>query len=283
MKIAAFTYTYPPHKQANIGDCVQTLAVEQHLPRVDFHIDRDSMNTYDGDECVVVMNGWFSHRPTAWPPSKKIHPVFHGFHMSGTAAKVYKDHVDYFKRHGPIGCRDRATFEMLKGWGVEAYISFCTTLTFPRRKEAPHDRYVVLADAKKSFLPGDFRSKSVQSSHNIAPVEPLAQMDYARSVLDFYRSKATHVITSRIHAAMPCVAMGIPTLYIGRINNRTEILKDIGIPEKFLWKKDSISSLLRKSRIGDDDFYRGDIENLKADIIGNLRDRLKEKGVSLKA
>lgn len=75
MKIAAFKYSYPDHEPANIGDSIQTLAVVQHLPRVDVYLDRDRLDTSDGDPCVVVMQGWFSHRPAAWPTSPKIMPI----------------------------------------------------------------------------------------------------------------------------------------------------------------------------------------------------------------
>jgi len=47
MKIAAFQYSYPRHCPANIGDCIQTLAVTQHLPRVDLYLDRDRLNEYE--------------------------------------------------------------------------------------------------------------------------------------------------------------------------------------------------------------------------------------------
>lgn len=37
---------------------------------------------------------------------------------------------------------------------------------------------------------------------------------YARHILERYRLEAKLVITSKIHVAMPCVAMGIPVVFI---------------------------------------------------------------------
>ena len=279
MKIAAFSYTYPPHLQANIGDCIQTLAVEQHLPRVDFHIDRDSLSSYDGEECALVMNGWFSHNPQAWPPSPRIHPIFYGFHMTPEAAAAYAQHVAWFKRFEPIGCRDQATMNTLKGWGVDAYLSLCSTLTFPRRSVEPQRRLVVFADVRPRRFPKAFRSNAVTSAHEIAPVEPSAQYALARAILDFYREKASYVITSRIHAAMPCMAMGIPTLYVGRRNHRTDILREAGVPERSIWDKRAPGTMLRGMRLSDADFYVGEFDHLRRQAAERIGADLKRLGI----
>lgn len=279
MKIAAFKYSYPKHRPANIGDCIQTLAVTQHLPRVDLYLDRDRLDEYDGDPCLLVMQGWFSHRPTAWPPSPRITPIFHGFHITREAEPVYARHVDYLRRHQPIGCRDRGTYNLVRSWGLEAYLSLCCTLTFPTRAAAPAEPYYALCDLQKGMLNPAIRKKTIRVSHSIAPIDPMVQIDYARAMLDFYRDHASHLITSRIHAAMPCIAMGIPVLYIGRRNPRTDILTDVGVPGRHTWSNRSPLTPLRKLFIHEHSFYQPRIEQLKADIIGKLRERLAQHGI----
>jgi hypothetical protein len=282
MKIAAFKYSYPDHWPANIGDSIQTLAVVQHLPRVDVYLDRDRLDTYEGDPCLVVMQGWFSHRPTAWPPSPRITPIFHGFHITRQAEDFYGRHVDYLRRHQPIGCRDRGTYNLVRGWGLDAYLSLCCTLTFPTRHAPPTEPTIAICDLPEDTLNPAIRKTATRVSHSIAPIDPLVQIDYARAVLHFYRDRASHLITSRIHAAMPCMAMGIPTLYIGPRNPRTDILGEVGVPERYIWRRRSPLTPLRKFLIDDRSFYQPRFEQLKADITGKLRDRLAQHGIHTK-
>ena len=117
--------------QTNIGDYIQALAAAQFLPSVDGFIDRERLKSYDGEECAVIMNGWFMHHPEQWPPSSKIHPLFLAFHINSLAKDVLlsDDSIAYLKAHEPIGCRDTNTADMLNAKGVNAYFSGCLTLT----------------------------------------------------------------------------------------------------------------------------------------------------------
>ena len=79
MKYASLRYP----SASNLGDEIQSLATEQHLPRVDVRLDRDSLCLFKASEPhILVMQGWFSHSPqTCFPPSSSIVPVFIGFHL----------------------------------------------------------------------------------------------------------------------------------------------------------------------------------------------------------
>lgn len=52
---------------------------------------------------------------------------------------------------------------------------------------------------------------------------------YARYVLERYRTQAKLVITSKIHVAMPCIALGIPVIFIvdNPFNERFDVLSGI--------------------------------------------------------
>ena len=57
----------------NIGDDIQSYAVMQFLPHIDYLIDREQLNEFVGDTkepTAVVLNGWFLHKKFNWPPSK---------------------------------------------------------------------------------------------------------------------------------------------------------------------------------------------------------------------
>lgn len=275
MKIAALSFQYPTGILANIGDWIQTLAVEQHLPRVDFYLDRDSLNTYQGDECLLVMNGWFSHRPEAWPPSDRIVPIFHGFHITPGAVEHYRRHIDYFKKHAPIGCRDQSTLDIVKSWGVEAYLSYCTTLTFPTRTKAPEEELVFLVDAPKLAHRIKRWKEKLSVQHEVAPVSSAVQREFAKDLLAMYRDKASLVVTSRIHAAMPCMAMGIPTLYMPKNpDGRTNIINEFGDPSSEVIENGLRELLgIRRKRI----FIKNKInESFKTQISKKLRSRVEE-------
>lgn len=120
----------------NIGDYIQALASSQFYPRVDGFLDRDSdLASYDGEQCKVIMNGWYMHNPTNWPPSNKICPLFVAVHINTLAkdALTSPENIAYFKKYEPIGCRDINTKELLKEKGVDTYFSGCMTLTLGER------------------------------------------------------------------------------------------------------------------------------------------------------
>lgn len=115
----------------NIGDYVQALASSQFYPSIDGFIQREGLKEYDGEESRIVMNGWYMHNGTHWPPSEKIRPLFVAFHIN-TSQKdnlLSKESISYLKKYEPIGCRDTYTRDLLLGHGVKAYFSGCMTLT----------------------------------------------------------------------------------------------------------------------------------------------------------
>ena len=118
----------------NIGDYVQALAASQFLPQIDGFINREGLSDYDGEECKIIMNGWYMHDPTKWPPSPLIKPLFVAFHLNTSVANqmLTPEGVGYLKAHEPIGCRDLNTVELLKQRDIDAYFSGCLTLTLGR-------------------------------------------------------------------------------------------------------------------------------------------------------
>lgn len=218
----------------NIGDEIQSLAVKQHLKNKNvLYVDRDNLNSYDGENCVVVMNGWFSHIPENFPPSNKITPIFFGFHITQPAYEKYKKHVAYFKKYEPIGCRDIQTMEALKKWGVKSYLSGCATMTFPERLKQPTTPKVMLVDVRKKYFRKNERNNLLFNSHDLlTPIlKNETKFQIAEEFLNYYHDHAGLVVTSKIHCAMPCFAMGIPTIYAGVQDERTAVVDLIGLPK----------------------------------------------------
>ena len=230
MKYASFCY----NTSVNLGDQVQSFAAEQYLPRLDGHVDRDSLNQVS-EPTFVIMNGWFSDKPENWPPSAALEPVFFGFHATyynGFNKRYLEpDSIAYLKTQEPIGCRDQQTCDWLRERGVDAFYSKCLTLTFPRREHTPENGKVFLVDVEYYPIPKKLRKKGVKVSQMTVPFyDDETKRKMMKQLLESYRREAALVITSKLHCAMPCLAMGIPVVFIGKPDDyRTTILRDMGL------------------------------------------------------
>lgn len=222
----------------NLGDNVQTLAVlnlYQHLsnsPKAEdvVPLNRDDLQEYDGEEVILPMQGWFGMAAGEfkWPPSSQIKPVFVGFHLTtcnnSRNQLEEQDGVEYLKSHGPIGCRDLSTRDYLRKNGVDAYFSGCNTLTLPKREKEPENGKIYLVDVLPSWkrnIPEEIMNDAEEVSHicflknyPVQREEALSLESDALELLKMYRDNAKLVITSRIHCAMPCLAMGIPVVFL---------------------------------------------------------------------
>lgn len=273
MKLALLDYS----NTTNVGDNIQTLAVAQHVDQEYSFVDRDFLNQYSGEPVAVVMNGWFTHEPKNWPPSPSITPIFFGFHLIPEAVSEMERHKDYFARFAPIGCRDRATAEVFKGWGVESYVSGCATMTFPARTEEPARPKLILVDQTPKHLRRDERRGYAAVTHEL-PVYFSSQLKFAaaKELLRFYKENAGLVVTSRIHCAMPCAAMGIPVVYTGVREGRTEIVDMMGI-------RTVKTKRFPRTRLAELEGARPSFESEKARIAADLRARLAACGIKVKS
>ena len=183
------------------------------------------------------------------------------------------------KAFEPIGCRDRSTCDFLRSLGVNAYFSGCMTLTFDQREKEPENGKIFLVDATRKTLkklPQAIREQVDTSiTHfyywNQYPVTWQGAQDFeneARRILQRYKEEARLVITSKIHVAMPCVAMGIPVIFIHEDadNVRFDVLN--GILPRYTPKDIPFIDWNPKAV---------DISELKQALIANASDRLLQK------
>lgn len=225
----------------NLGDDIQSYAISQFLPHIDYLIDREKINSFkseNGEPVATVMAAWWMWNKWNWPPSKYIYPHFVGFHYSDNdKAKQAGCPVDYLfltgiggkdgylKEYGPVGCRDYFTRDKLREVGVDAEFSGCITLTLPQQKKIEKkNRYICLVDVApkvekkvREMVKGtDIEIKCI--THDIDQKVNQKRTWEERSknvedVLTIYQN-AECVITRRLHCALPCLAMGVPTLLV---------------------------------------------------------------------
>lgn len=204
----------------NLGDDVQTLAVSRLVPHVDGYVSREALDQVD-TPCTVPMNGYFMNT-RHWPPSALVRPVFYAFHLAAEARGwlCSAPSLDYLRLWQPIGCRDRGTQALLSAHGIEAYYSRCLSLTLPRREREPENGEVFLVgltSAARQAVPKSLRHGAVcvdQARVRLPVSKGGLKRELAAELLDQYQKRARLVITSKIHCAMPCIAMGIPVVFL---------------------------------------------------------------------
>lgn len=230
MKQLLFYYSYPTSEPCiNLGDYIQTLAVRNVLAKLGLlsdtiYFDRDSTRIYHGAKAACVMQGWFAHK-NDFVPNENIVPVYIGYHIDPKIHYVFKNSsvVEHFKKQPSIGCRDRSTEEYLSSLGIaNAYFSRCLTLAFDKREKAPSKEKVFIVGVPErllSLIPKEFldaaefvNQQFVDHREHLFEYEKLEAA--AQGLLDLYKEQATLVITSALHVASPCTAMGIPVVMI---------------------------------------------------------------------
>jgi hypothetical protein len=214
----------------NLGDEIQSLAARRFLPRVDRTIDRDRLHWlgWKGAPLKLIMNGWFTHRPEHWPPHPAIDPLLLSFHLSdqmtpygfsAAEALVVGENAAWLRAHGPVGARDEWTLDLLHRNGIDAWLSGCLTLTLERPADVPRERYIVLNDVDDEIhqlTRKHTRAAIVKSTHLDRTTRSAAhRFAKAEQLLRLYAG-AGYVVTSRLHCALPCLAMGTPLLLVQR-------------------------------------------------------------------
>lgn len=207
----------------NLGDNIQSIAVERLLPSIEQRFNRDTLALANPTlPSVVIMNGWFSHQPqTCLPLSNYFYPVFFGFHITdwNDSWRFFsqKHIVEYLKRYEPIGCRDPHTAGRLSQMGIKTHVTYCLTLTFPKRKQEPLNGKIIVVDLPRDLLPENIHKQAIFYSHSLPGYkyrESLKRI-LAHELLNVYCNQANLVITSRLHCLLPCIAMGIPAIFFG--------------------------------------------------------------------
>ena len=211
----------------NLGDWYQTFAVQNLFRKMGVpssqwqSIDRTDITGYRGARTRLVLQGCFLHLKGApvFPVSPDIDPCFFGFHC---LSALDRRGIRALPDDTMIGCRDEATFRRMQALGKTAFLSGCLTATLDKRAEAPQNGKVFLVDAPESILPHipaalRERVEYVSQSFFLDPAwddrETHRKLrEAAERTLEKYRSEASLVVTSRLHAASPCTALGVPVI-----------------------------------------------------------------------
>ena len=73
------------------------------------------------------------------PYHPNLNPIFLSFHLNRDPGADADETIEYLKAHGPIGCRDWTTVDLLLSAGIDAFFTGCLTTTvnavFPERDD----------------------------------------------------------------------------------------------------------------------------------------------------
>lgn len=212
----------------NVGDNIQMLAMEriytqemnipiEEIVRIDFH----NLSSFDGEYVILPVNLFFfgcGYKNRNWfPASSKIVPVFIGVHFATDS--FTDEQIEYLRYYAPIGCRDAFTLHTMQKYHIPAYLFGCITATLPKRETKPERNIIYFVDVPKEvypYIPKHNVADRVERYHEIEAYfsqETFSLMEkYACDLLTEYKENASLIVTSRLHCASPCVAMGIPTI-----------------------------------------------------------------------
>jgi len=201
----------------NLGDMIQTLALSQHFAPA-AGVLRHRMQKADPNRLLVVNGVLFRDAP----PNPTPRCLFAG--VSGPYYRL-PAYLDWLRKSPyPIGARDLATQQRLQTAGLPAIMIGCATLTLPRY-DGP----------RSGAISVDLDGPGERLTHRISRRDSVEkQWQLALDRLDRYR-RAAAVHTSRLHVALPCLAMGTP-VWLARPDKhvwqacRFDLLEEMGVP-----------------------------------------------------
>lgn len=211
----------------NIGDPIQTVALEKIYKEMNIleenivRIDLSELAVYKGEYVVLPMLGVAIGAGFApLPLSPFILPVFISAHF--VVSELSQEAIEYLKMYAPIGCRDEYSLNTMRKYGIPAFLSGCITAVWEKRKLNIMPKKVYIVDVPQSveeYIPDILKKDAIRKSH-LLPLEKevmtheIAEELYEQSkiCLKEYEQNAKLVISSRLHALVPCMAMGIPVI-----------------------------------------------------------------------
>ncbi len=219
MSYAALTY----YNANNLGDEIQSLASMQFLPNCNFFVDRDTIGN-EKRNLKLIGNAFWNRKDMKYPffPKDNIKMFPISMHISDKNIEL-----DWFRKNQPIGCRDLPTMKFLKSKGIKSYFSGCMTLTFPYYN-GERKNNIVLVDSynyENVKYPKDIEVIKKSPFGNISMEDrrnPLKRIEIAKELLEIYKT-AGLVISSRVHAILPCIAMGTPVIPIHTNHNSSRL------------------------------------------------------------
>ncbi|WP_278651439.1 polysaccharide pyruvyl transferase family protein [Sutterella wadsworthensis] len=250
MKYANFIYEYNHFGRykpttCNLGDYIQSLAARQYFTNVDFFVDRDGLSDFRKEfKCKLIANGWYYLFDGCHQWSDCLEPLLTSVHINNTDNPNEFHNVlaklKVASKKSPIGCRDFATQRFLQSNDIACFFSSCLTTTLQRKdySDGGNRSGVIFSDYSNDFYSKLFPiNRFINKNRSINRINALLRNYYAQEAISYVThecqlsvphrerfelakallqryANAKLVITSRIHAALPCLGLGTPVILI---------------------------------------------------------------------
>ena len=267
-------------KTDNIGDDIQTYAAIKYLPHIDYCIDREALSCFVPEQkeyVSIIMNGWFIHNKLAWPPSPYLNPLLISMHFKDLEETDVGDVYikgyggEFLKKYGPVGARDFETKKRLEKNQIETYFSGCMTLTLNRFPNVRKKKKICLVDVGQDIEQKVRNNTNYEIeilTHYLNQEETKSKtieerMKNVEEKLKKYQ-EAKLVITTRLHVALPCVALGTPVIVL----------------HKEVFDEDRLGTFFTLfTNYTDEEFLKMDISEILRNPKSNSREYIKMKKV----
>jgi len=216
----------------NIGDDIQSYATRKFLPRVDYFVDRNHIDEFvpeTEEKVATILNGWFLQYTLNWPPSPYIKPLPISMHFTykdwfwDTTDRAYHLQgygLDYLKSIEPIGCRDSHTVKLLDSKGVKTEYTGCMTLTLQKFEGIEKKDYICAVDVSDKVIEQIRKTTDMEVkvvTHTVPEdyykLSWDERMKNVEDLLKLYQG-ARAIVSYRLHCALPCLAIGTPTILL---------------------------------------------------------------------
>lgn len=191
------------------------------------------------------------------PYHPNINPIFVSFHVNRVNT-LTPPALEYLRVHGPIGCRDWTTVDLLLSAGVDAFFTGCLTTTvnavFPDldKVEREEPGVVAVIDLPKAVATNAKRPVEMvtHAGADYREVDLVGGTRAAIALLDTYQRRFHRIITSRLHAYLPATSLGVPVTFQPKILGDVRFDGLLGMrpdhPE-FLAMRDGIRALIAET------------------------------------
>lgn len=266
----------------NIGDEIQIIAANNLLGEfgatISGEVDRERLSSYSGPKKKLLMNGWYFHNSSYWPPSKDIIPLITSFHLSDLPGEedgknprttILEKNNRKFITAQPIGARDIEVLRFFTRNNIPAYFSGCLTLTLKPRGIAKK-KQICCVDVPShivAHIKHVSRLPVVELFNSEIPdgIDYATKMKRAQDTLNTYE-KSSVVISSRLHAVLPSLALGTSAILIHNKNKDASRYSGLGDLIRNASEEDFLNGLHNHELIDpspNSNHYQTIAENLK--------------------
>lgn len=206
----------------------------------------------------MVAFGWHLHTTFelgyGLPYHPHLNPVFVSFHLNKVEA-LTPETIDYLAAHGPIGCRDWTTVDLLLSAGVDAFFTGCVTTTVggvfapPAETDRSRARTVGLVDVspRAAGITTEPYELVTHAEFRVRQLDLVQGLREALGLLEGYQRRFSRIVTNRLHSYLPATSLGLDVTFLppraGDVRFEGLMGMSPNAPE-FVHMRDSIRALL---------------------------------------